>query len=254
MSCTFVSMSYNLYGDNRLTERVPALRSLFATRDPDLVSVQELRAESRSMIDQVLPGHQRVHDADAGWTAQSNIWWRDEIFALEEYGLESIGHDLDAEKDRGLFWVRLRVRDAPEAPALVYGTAHLTAQWKDRAEVNPRTGQIRRIIAELDRVASASPCIFTTDINDVERPVMALRDAGFTDSFSALGTISPVTHPVAALASPQSQQRSVPVISKVYDWQFFRGPLRSRCCEVPDIVYPGIAPSDHKPVVATFTI
>lgn len=253
MSSTFVSMSYNLWRKNYLRERMAALRSVVETRDPDLLSVQELCEESQMAIDDVLPGHRRVHDPMPGWKLESNIWWRDDIFELEEYGAEPIGHELEAEQHRRLFWVRLRLRDAPQAPALVYATAHLTAQWKDLDQVNPRVAQTKRVVEALERLSPADPCIFTTDMNDVERPVGVMRQAGFIDSFSALAAMSPATHPAAPLFGPEDDA-SLPVVKKVYDWQFFRGPLRSRCSEVVDYFYAGTAPSDHKPIVAVYTM
>lgn len=257
MSCTFVSMSYNIWGHHYLPERMPALRSVFDTRAPDLLSVQELREESRLLIDRVLSGHRRVDDPMPGWACESNIWWRDEMFELEEYGAEQIGHEMENEQHRRLFWVRLRQRNAPDSPPLVYSTAHLTWQGnaKEREDqVSPRVGQARRVAEELDRLSPEGPCIFTTDINDVARPIAAMREAGFTDSFSALGTMSGPTHPAMPLLNNDKDLAPVPAVNKVYDFQFLRGPIRSRCSEVVEFFHRRIAPSDHKPIVAVYTM
>lgn len=251
---TFVSMTYNIWGGHRLEERLPALRSFMEVRDPDLLAVQELREESRSLIDEALPGHRRVDDPLPGWTCEGNIWWREDTFELEEYGAEDIGH---REQHRRLFWVRLRLRGAPDAPPLLYSTAHLTWQGNPQEredDVNPRVAQARRVTEELARLSPGGPCIFTTDINDIARPIWAMREGGFSDSFSALGCGSPITHPAMPLIEPDRAWSPVPYVAKVLDWQFFRGPLRPKCSEVVDFFFHGQAPSDHKPVVTTYTM
>ncbi|WP_345392805.1 hypothetical protein [Nonomuraea salmonea] len=121
-SFTFVAMTYNLWGDAHLEQREPAIRDLFATRPPDLLATQELRPRSRAVVDEMLPGHARVHDDFPGWGTQSNLWWREELFELVEYGTRDVG--ILAEHAE-LFWVRLRPRTAGAEP-LVFSTAHLT--------------------------------------------------------------------------------------------------------------------------------
>lgn len=256
MSCTFVSMSYNIWGHHHLGERMAALRSIFDARGPDVLSVQELREESRSLIDEVLTGHRRVDDPMAGWACESNIWWRDEMFGLEDYGAEQIGHP-ESEQYRRLFWVRLRSRHEPDLPPLLYSTAHLT--WQGHAQerddqVNRRVGQAESVTEELARLAPEGPCIFTADMNDVARPIAVMREAGFADCFSGLGTLSPVTHPAMPLLNDENDWAPSPAVNKVYDFQFFRGPVRPRCSEVVDFFHRGIAPSDHKPVAAVYTM
>ncbi|SEF16784.1 endonuclease/exonuclease/phosphatase family protein [Jiangella alba] len=374
---TFVSMTYNLWGGHHLDARVPALRSLFEVRPPDLLSVQELTPRLRELIDAALPGHRRVDDPFPGWGTQSNLWWRDDLFTLEEHGAEDVG--IRAEHAR-LFWARLRARpsgggdaasgrsdaapgpsdaapgrsdaapgrsnaapglsgvafgasDTPPgregphptgghrqtrslgdtdaasgrsdaapgpsdaapgrsnaAPGLsdvalgasdtppgregphptgghrqtrsfVYATAHLT--WpghpQERADdVSPRVGQARNIVAALDRLAGDGPCLFTADVNDYARPLWVLREAGFADAFAALGRSSPITHPVVPLPGEGQGQRpgwaAPEPVAKAIDWQFHRGPLRPRCAEVVEFFHEGVAPSDHKPVVVTYTL
>ncbi|SDT62023.1 endonuclease/exonuclease/phosphatase family protein [Jiangella sp. DSM 45060] len=333
---TFVSMTCNLWGGHHLDARVPALRSLFEVRPPDLLSVQELTPRLRELIDAALPGHRRVDDPFPGWSTQSNLWWRDDLFTPEEHGAEDVG--IRAEHAR-LFWVRLRTRatsepvdaafagsdtppgsrdasfagsdtppgregphptgghrqtrslgatdaslgpddvafagsDTPpgrEGPhptgghrqtrAFVYATAHLT--WpghpQERADdVSPRVGQARNIVAALDRLAGDGPCIFTADVNDYARPLWVLREAGFADAFAALGRSSPITHPVVPLPGPGTGPRpgwaAPEPVAKAIDWQFHRGPLRPRCAEVVEFFHEGVAPSDHKPVVVTYTL
>ncbi|TDE16035.1 endonuclease/exonuclease/phosphatase family protein [Jiangella asiatica] len=249
---TFVSMTYNIWGGHWLAERTPALRWLFEVREPDLLAVQELTPSSRDIIDAALPGHRRVDDPFPGWAVQSNLWWRDDLFAMEEYGAEDVG--IRAEHAR-LFWVRLR--PAGSSSSFVYSTAHLT--WpghpQERADdLNPRVGQARQVAAALDRLAGEGPCVFTVDINDYARPLWVLRAAGFADSFAALGRSSPITHPVVPLIGPGRGWSAPEPVAKAIDWQFHRGSLRPRCAEVVEFFHEGVAPSDHKPVVVTYTL
>ncbi|NEE04296.1 endonuclease/exonuclease/phosphatase family protein [Phytoactinopolyspora halotolerans] len=251
---TFVAMTYNLWGGHRLAERTPALRSLFEVRSPDVVGVQELHPESRALIDAALPDHDRVHDDFPGWATQGNIWWRRGLFELDEYGADDVG--IRSENAR-LFWARLRPIGRDGLPALVFSTAHLT--WpghpQERADdVNPRVKQARNVVAALDRIASDGPCVFGVDINDYARPVWAMREGGFRDSFAALGASSPVTHPVLPLIEPGDGWTAPPATQKAIDWLYHRGPIRARCSEVIDFFYEGRAPSDHKPVTAAYTL
>lgn len=251
---TFVVMTYNLWGDAHLAEREPALRSFFRTRAPDLLATQELRPGSRDLVDEELPGHARVVDDHPGWARQSNLWWRRELFELVEHGVRDVGI---LDPTAGLFWVRLRTVGGAE---IVFATAHLT--WPGHAEeratgVNQRVPQARAIVTALDELAGARPCLFTSDVNDIGGPLWELGNAGFLDSFTALGSPSPPTHPVVPMPfSSRRGTRLSPVQSpaKAIDWIFSRGPLRARTGEAVEFFHDGSAPSDHKPVVATFTL
>ncbi|GAA1618632.1 hypothetical protein GCM10009789_85580 [Kribbella sancticallisti] len=251
---SFTAMTYNLWADFFLDQRRDALTALFTTRPPDLLAVQELRGSTRKLIDDVLPTHDRV-DGGTGWETQSNLWWRRDLFEPLEHGAEDVGI---LAADARLFWVRLRPRD-PAAPDLLLATAHLT--WPghpdERADLgNRRVRQARAIGTQLDRLAGDGACLFTVDINDIGPPQWELGTAGFLDSFTALGRHSPVTHPVVPTVAPGPiGTRLSPLASppKAIDWIFGRGPLAVRCSEVVDFFHDGRAPSDHHPVVATYT-
>lgn len=254
ITTTFVAMTYNLWGDAHLAERGPALRALLRTRPPDVLATQELRPASRDLVDAELPGHDRVVDDHPGWAGQSNLWWRRELFTLLAYGLRDVGI---RDPTAGLFWVRLRAADGT---VLVVATAHLT--WPGHAEeratgVNQRIPQARAIVTALDELAGDGPCLFTADVNDIGGPLWELGNAGFLDSFTALGSPSPPTHPVVPLPFRSGRgTRLSPVQSpaKAIDWLFSRGALRPRTSEVVEFFHDGSAPSDHKPVVATYTL
>lgn len=251
---SFVAMTYNLWADFYLDDRRDALSRLFELRQPDLLAVQELRGSTRKLIDDALPDHDRV-DGGNGWETQSNLWWRRDLFEPLEHGAENVGI---LSPDAALFWVRLRPRQA-DLPDLVFSTAHLT--WPghpdERADLgNRRVGQARAIAAALERLAGAGPCLFTVDINDLGPPQWELGNAGFLDSFTALGRHSPVTHPVIPTVAPGPLgTRLSPLASppKAIDWIFGRGPLAVRGSEVVEFFHAGRAPSDHHPVVATYT-
>jgi endonuclease/exonuclease/phosphatase family metal-dependent hydrolase len=251
---TFVAMTYNLWGDAHLAEREPALRALFRARPPDLLATQELRAGSRDLVDAELPGHDRVVDAHPGFEKQSNLWWRRDLFTRVEHGVRDVGI-LDS--TAGLFWVRLRAVDGTE---LVFSTAHLT--WPGHVEeratgVNQRVPQARAVIAALDELAGAGPCLFTSDVNDIGGPLWELGNAGFLDSFTALGSPAPPTHPVVPMPFSTGRGTKLSPIqspAKAIDWIFSRGPVRARTSEAVEFFHDGSAPSDHKPVVATFTL
>lgn len=251
---TFVAMTYNLWGDAHLAEREPALRALFRTRPPDLLATQELRPGTRDLVDQELPGHARVTDDHPGWARQSNLWWRRELFEPVAFGVRDVGI---LDPTAGLFWVRLRTAGGSE---LVFATAHLT--WPGHAEeratgVNQRVPQARAIVAALDELAGAGPCLFTSDVNDIGGPLWELGNAGFLDSFTALGSPAPPTHPVVPMPFSSGRgTRLSPVQSpaKAIDWIFSRGPVHARTGEAVEFFHDGSAPSDHKPVVATFTL
>ncbi len=249
---SFVAMTYNLWADFHLDHRRDALTALFTTRPPDLLAVQELRPSTRKLLDDALPDHDRV-DGSAGWETQSNLWWRRDLFTPIESGAEDVGI---LSPDARLFWVRLRAADGHE---LTFSTAHLT--WPghpdERADLgNRRVGQARAIGAALERLAGDGACLFTVDINDIGPPQWELGNAGFLDSFTALGRYSPVTHPVVpTVATGPIGTRLSPLASppKAIDWIFARGPLAARTSEVVEFFHDGRAPSDHYPVAATYT-
>jgi endonuclease/exonuclease/phosphatase family metal-dependent hydrolase len=253
---TFIAMTYNLWGDAHADARAPALHAFMKTRQPDLVATQELRPWSREALDDALIGCRRVHDTFEGWSRQSNLWWRESRFAIVEYGADDVGI-LDT--DARLFWVRLRERET--GSPLLFATAHLTwpGHRDEQADLrNRRALQAARIVERLGSLSQDdAPCLFTCDINDIGPANWAFGNAGFLDSFSALGQHSPVTHPVVPI--PYSEEvgtRLSPLASpqKAIDWLFHRGRLICRSSEVGDYFHHGSAPSDHRPVLATYTI
>lgn len=88
----------------------------------------------------------------------------------------------------------------------------------------------------MQEISGDGTVILCLDANDYARPLWAMYDAGFTPRFDR-----------------PMRWEGVHVVEKVLDWQLFIGPLRPRCAEVVDFFWDNVAPSDHKPVVTTFT-
>lgn len=241
----FVVCTYNLWKDERWPERETPLRQFMALHQPDLLCVQELCHQSRSLLDQILETHQRVNDSFTGWETESNIYWNQALFDLIAYGTEEIGN---LEPWRRLFWVQLQPR-ALEAPALLVATAHYSwpgnhQEQEDR--VNVRTLQAWNTVQALHRLSGqATPLLFMGDLNDHTTPLKVLQQAGLTDCFTALGRIPQITRPTypTYFHTPE-----------VIDWMLHWGPLQPMTCDVVDFFVGEIAPSDHKPLLTTYRL
>lgn len=81
------------------------------------------------------------------------------------------------------------------------------------------------------------------DLNDSANVIRRLRAADYVDSFTASGSPLAPTHPARPTANGTPQ---------VLDWQFHRGPIRAMTSHVGEWFLDELAPSDHKPVVATY--
>lgn len=244
MTDRFVATTYNLWATHRWPEREAALRGWLELTRPDLLCVQELRPETRDLVDATLGGHDRIHDEFEGWASEGNIFWSTAIFDLVEYGAEDLGQQSEL---RRLFWARLRHRRS--GTAVVVSTAHLTWQGnpQEREEgLSPRLAEIRRAVDHLAQITDeGEPVLFMGDLNDAANVVRQLRAAGYLDSFTASGSPLAPTHPARPTASGTPQ---------VLDWQFHRGPIRPMTSQVGDWFLDDLAPSDHKPVVATYAL
>lgn len=239
----FVATSYNLWADTRWPEREESLRGYVRLTQPDVLCLQELRPATRDLLDEELPGHTRVDDAAEGWIQEGNIYWSKALFDLVEYGAEEIGM---LEPLRRLFWVRLRGKRRRSTVLVL--TAHYT--WGGNARerekgISPRLDQARRTVAAIDHLAHEDePVIFMGDLNEASNAIRLLReDGGLVDSFTASGVPLQPTIPARPTANGTPQ---------VIDWQFHRGPVRVMTSAVGDYFSGDIAPSDHKPVTATY--
>ena len=241
----FTVMTYNIWASARWPERKEPLKRFLENHQPDILCLQELRPATRELIDEVLSGHQRVDDPFEGWICEGNIYFDCELFELVEYGVEDIGM---FEEARRLFWVRLRSQ-FNSSQTLFVSTAHYT--WSGNAQekgggVNPRYAQAEKTVEALQRlVPETEPLLFMGDLNDFIHPIRILRDAGLCDSFTGLGRHTDYTHPVSPTAKGTPQ---------AIDWMFHRGPIQPMTSEVVDFYLNDLAPSDHKPVLATYRL
>lgn len=243
-------VTYNIWLTQRWTVRAPALRKFLDVFDPDVLCLQELQPESRSLIDQALPTHQRVDDPFRGWTTEGNIYWRDALFTRLEHGAEDVGIP---DGDRRLFWVRLKIR-ALDRDMLV-ATAHLTTQRNAQeceTGLSPRVEQTRRIITALRRLNQpGEPLFFMGDMNDPVHPPRLLQEAGYISCFAALGVQCPPTFQCYPTADVPLGSR---VVNQCIDWLVANSEARAVSAAVPHFYVEDAAPSDHWPVHAVYEI
>jgi endonuclease/exonuclease/phosphatase family metal-dependent hydrolase len=249
MRLSFVT--YNIWNTERWDKRAPALRKFLETFDPDLLCLQELRPESRQLIDETLASHQRVDDAFPGWTTESNIYSRKSLFEAVEHGAEDVG--ILEPGQRRLFWTRLKLRASGQT--VLVATAHLTHQRHEKEAatgMSPRVGETRRIIAALERLnRPGEPAFFTGDLNDPIHPPHLLHAAGYASCFASLGLQPPPTFKCYPTAGVQPGE---PVSNQCIDWIVANGEARAIAATVPHFYYEDAAPSDHWPVQAVYEI
>jgi endonuclease/exonuclease/phosphatase family metal-dependent hydrolase len=244
-------ITYNIWNTERWATRERALRTFMKLFDPDLLCVQELRRKSRRVLDEVLPGHERVNDRFIGWAQESNIYWRASMFEEIEHGAEDVR--IREPGYRRLFWARLRIKALDRS--ILVGTAHLTHQRhpdESKSGVSPRVDETRRIIAALGRLEhEREPVFFMGDMNDPVHPTDHLHKAGYVSSFAALGLQPPSTfkcYPTANVAPGKL------AISQCIDWIVANAEARPIATTVPQFFLDDAAPSDHWPVQAVYEV
>ena len=239
---TFLACTYNLWGVNRWEERRRPLERFLEVNRPDVLCPQELTPEACELISDTLPWIRRVEGPFPGWTEEGNIFWNSHLFELVDHGAEDIGI---LEKSRRLFWARL-VNEA--GMTVVVATAHFSWLW-DAGEsgewVAVRMAQAEAAAVSLGELARPDvPMLFMGDFNDYLYPIEVLRDVGFEDSFQALGRKPDITHP----AHPMAHEPPT-----LLDWMMHRGPIRPTLTGVVDFYFGESSPSDHKPILTTYT-
>jgi endonuclease/exonuclease/phosphatase family metal-dependent hydrolase len=241
----FTVCTYNIWTDTRWPERREALMRFADVHRPDIFCVQELQPDSKLALDSVLLStHERVEDTFEGWSHEGNIYWSKRLFTSLEYGAVDIEI---LEPLRRLFWVRLAVNNGLDQTLFV-STAHFTYNGHPKAvesEIYVRLSQARAAVASLNQLQRDNePQLFMGDLNDQSEAIKILWAGGLTDSFKALERSPQVTHPAAPTAkgSPSS-----------IDWMMHRGSLRVMTTEVVDFFLDDLAPSDHKPILTTYS-
>jgi endonuclease/exonuclease/phosphatase family metal-dependent hydrolase len=218
---------------------------------PDVLCLQELRQKTRVFLDKVLPGHSRVQDGFAGWTSESNIYWRDAMFSEIEHGAADVR--IKEKGHRRLFWARLNIKE--RGGSVLVATAHLTHQrHPDESATgrSTRVGEARRIVEALRRLnRKREPLFFMGDFNDPVHPTDILHKAGYVSCFAALGLQPPPTfkcYPTAAVAPGKL------AISECVDWIVANADARPIAASVPYFFLNDAAPSDHWPVQAVYEL
>ncbi len=241
----------NIWNTERWSQRHAALKKFVELFGPDILCLQELRQKSRIFLDKALPGHARVQDGFVGWTAESNIYWRDTLFSEIEHGAADV--KIKEKGHRRLFWARLQVKALGRS--ILVSTAHLTHQrHPDESATgrSPRVAETRRIIAELKRLnRKREPCFFMGDLNDPVHPTDLLNKAGFVSCFARLGIQPPPTfkcYPTAAVEPGKL------AISQCIDWIVANAEARPIAACVPPFFFNDAAPSDHWPVQAVYEL
>lgn len=238
----FTVCTYNLWEHARWPERELPLRRFLELHRPDVLCLQELRPETRELLDRVLDSHQRIDDPFPGWLSEGNIYWNRTLFELIEYGAEEIGI---LEQLRRLFWARLRPRGT--GSTLLVSTAHYTWPGNSREkadQINVRNAQALQTVEALNRLAGKSePVLFMGDLNDHYHPLRRLREGSLVDCFAALGRIPVPTRPTLPTDTHTPE---------VVDWMLHRGSLQPMSCDVVDFFVGDLAPSDHKPLLVTY--
>lgn len=244
----FTACTYNLWGAERWNDRHRALNQFVLLHQPDILCVQELRPASQRLLDDTLGAtHQRVDDAFRGWAEESNIYWNHALFQAQAWGATAIGH---LEPLRRLFWVRLQaVTDQGSPRTLFVATVHYTwpgNSYEHAGGANVRIPQVRATVQVLNEQRIArEPQLLMGDLNDQYHVLRILAESDFTHSFQALGR------------PPQSTWPALPTAHGVpfaIDWMFHRGPIQPMSTEAVDFFVDDTAPSDHKPVLATYRL
>jgi len=243
-SPTFTACSYNIWSTFRWPERREALKAFTGTHRPDILCLQELQEDSRLVLDETLAEtHERVNDVFEGWAKEGNIYWNKHLFEAKEFGVVDIGM---IETLRRLFWVRLSLRDE-SGRSLFASTAHYT--WPGHPDLiasgkNARIPQAHATLEALARLRKVDePQLFMGDLNDSELIVGILREGGLVDCFQALGRSSPSTWPAMPI------EKGAPA---TLDWMLHFGKLKVRSAGIVDFFVGEWAPSDHKPVLASY--
>lgn len=240
---TFLACTYNLWGAERWEERRAPLERFLEVNRPDILCLQELTSQSCDLISATLPSMHRVEDPFPGWTDEGNIFWNSEMFDLIGYGAQDIGI---IEPGRRLFWVRLTTRSGA---SVVISTAHFSWLWEagESGEwITVRMAQAEAAAVALNELVEPDePVLFMGDFNGYLYPIDVLRSGGFEDSFQALGRALAITHP----AFPASEEPPM-----LLDWMMHRGPIRPTLTSVVDFYVEGFPPSDHKPILTTYSL
>jgi hypothetical protein len=174
-------MSLNVWNTQRWPTAKPAAHAARAGA-PTCCASRSCDRRSARLIDSALSDHRARSTREPGWTHEGNMWWDAPLRAPRTRRLTV----RRAERDRRLFWVRLRHLHRADRE-LVVATAHLTwLGWlrRGRDRRNPRLAQTQRSSTPSTMSPADGPCLLMGDLNDPGRARPGvLRDAGFSDAW-----------------------------------------------------------------------
>merc|ERR1719506_120187 len=279
-------VSLNTWGEHeRTTQRKKALVRFISTFTPDIVALQEHTCFTNSCIAEAMDvggdgcvsvnqlydwvqedgANPAVGDDGkrfdnqrnpTGWRQESNIYWNKHLFEKVDHGCLDVGI---VEEFRGLFWVRLRVRETAED--LLIATAHLTWQGsradQNENDIDPRRNQMRQCADALkshERLHDI-PLIFTGDFNCGWFPPKIFKEEmpHMENCFTGLNMPYQVTHPCRPTGSAEEDT----CIDQVLDWIFYdTRSIRPLAASIPKTMVDGKqqAISDHMPILFMFQL
>lgn len=243
MKSRYTLVSLNLWNTEHLDERRECLVSFLKTYRADIFCFQEIRTELCDLFDSTLPDYHRVEGPEPGWKNEGTIYYNKELFSEEAHGRV----DLEMpEKDRGLFWVRLRTADGKRLLAMTVHFTHQLNADENRTGMPYRPREARRVVEALKELEENDGVILAGDFNDPVQPVHILHEeGGMEDAFRILGVPSPVTFPCIYLSEEDWQ---VEAIDKI----LVKNGVRPLVACSPRYHIPGGVLSDHWPVMTCF--
>jgi hypothetical protein len=196
-------MSFNIWGNEYLSERSKNLDKVLVTIQPDILLLQEVTAENLQLVNNSLPNYDHIQNNET-WSSESNIFWKSSLFEMIEFGF--ICFDLQDYPRRGLYWVRFAFQGSPHSQFIV-ATSHFP--WVGSPEelltgVNQRIKCASLVLSSLNSLRRpGEPVIFGGDLNDDFHPLRILqgdptlpKGISLCDVFELLDLPPQVTHPV----------------------------------------------------------
>lgn len=246
MKTRFSVMTLNLWNTEKLSQREDSIIEFFSIYRPDFLCIQELRAETRKLLDTLLFEYDRVHDPFVGWKIESNIYYKKEMFSEVEHGRINL---IMPEENRGLFY--LRVRDIESHKSLFISTIHLTHQGNAdeiKTSFSYRQGEVKIVVSSLKELVDENEAaIVCGDFNDPYHPTRIIsKETDFVEVFKSLKQESPVTFPCSTISSEYDLVESLDKIMH----NIHLAPILASSPRF--VLSCGI--SDHYPVMAVFEI
>ena len=206
-------------------------------------------------IQRGLPEYSYIQDTEkAGWSTESNIFYKNTLLELVSYGLDDL--NMEGYANRGLFWARMCIKDSDIT--LFVSTAHFPWVGNDveiRTGLNQRIPAAANVAKHLSRLVHPNePSIFGGDFNEDFHPLRILNEeAAMVDVFEALDLPPPITHPNRSCGDLFETQRP----NRTLDWICTSLPSNCRviaafCKAIRGGSFP--PPSDHNPIVAVIEI